>query len=233
VHGPVIPLLSRRRDTGLLLQKLQHVVPAIPLLLHGLDRLRHEPHAWSLALGAAQVVVGVLVIGAFVRHARTARRGNEPHAAAPHGHGVDWVDLLIGAMLAVEVWAHWHETGHVKRPTVLLAVAMIAIGLAHGWIAAKGQRRLGLRVDDAGISVGGPFFTRFTATWAQLAAVEIDPRQARIVRKDGRVRTIDLVDLRNAAEVREALEGARLHVPPPAGDPAPVADLPAGAIDSP
>ena len=233
MHGPAIPLLSRRRDLGQLLQKVQHAVPAIPLLLHGLDRLRHDPHAWSLALGAAEVAAGGLVIGAFVRHARAMRRGGEISHAAHHAHGVDWVDLLIGAMLAVEVWAHWHETGHVKRPIVVLAIVMIAIGLLHGRIAALAQRRNGLRVGDDGVSVGGKFFTRFTATWAELAAVEIEPRRARLVRRDGRVRTIDLADLRNAAEVREALEGARLRLPAPEDAQAPLADVPAGATDSP
>ena len=95
---------------------------------------------------------------------------------------------------------------------------------------AMAQRRRGLRIDDAGISVGGRFLVRFTATWAELAAIEIEPRQARIVRRDGRARTIDFADLRNEADVRAALEGARLRLAPPEPDEPPAespADVPA------
>ena len=159
----------------MLLPKLQHVVPAALLLYQGISRLMHERHGWSLLLAAAEVVVSVLVTGAFLRQVRAARStravdGHEGHAS----HGVDWVDVLIGAMLGVEVWAHWHETGHIKRPTVLTAVGIFAVGLLHGQIAARAGRRQVLTIDDAGIAVGGRPFQKFRATWDELAAVEID-----------------------------------------------------------
>ncbi len=221
----VVPLQSRRRDRALLLQKVQHVVPSLPLLNHGFERLGHDGHGWSIALGVSEIVSSVLVIGAFVRQIRAVRQAHghrEAEAGGGHAtHGIDWVDLLLGAMLAVEVWAHWHETGHIKRPTVLLAVVMVTIGLLHGRIAARVERRLSLRIHDAGVSVGGRFFRRFTATWAELTAVEIEPDQARIVRKDGRTKVLNLRDLRNAAGVREALEGVRLRLAPADIDSAP------------
>ena len=144
-------------------------------------------------------------------------------------HGVDWVDLLIGAMLGIEVWAHWYESGHVKRPTVVMAVGIFVIGLLHGKIAARAGRRQALKIDDAGLAVGGRPFQNFTATWDSLAAVEIEPARARLIRKDGKVRTLNFADMRNAADVREALEGVRLRLPAiadttadaDAGEPAP------------
>ena len=66
---------------------------------------------------------------------------------------------------------------------------------------------MALKIDDAGLAVGGPPFRNFTATWDQLAAVEIEPERARLVRKDGKARTFNFADLRNAADVREALAG--------------------------
>ena len=210
----VVPLRSRRRDLAQLLQKLQHVVPAAPLLFQGISRLQHEPHGWSLLLAAGEVGISVLVVGTFIRTVRAARRTHDAdHGDGHASHGVDWVDLLIGAMLGVEVWAHWYESGHIKRPTVVMAVGIFAVGLLHGKIAARGGRRLALKIDDAGIVVGGPPFRNFTATWDQLAAVEIEPEKARLVRKDGKARTFNFRDLRNAADVREALQGVKLRMP--------------------
>jgi hypothetical protein len=213
-----------------LLQKMQHVVPSLPLLIHGVERLRHDGHGWSIALGLGEVVSSVLVIGAFVRQVRVVRRAHghaAPEAGDAHAaHGVDWVDLLLGAMLAVEVWAHWHESGHIKRPTVLLAVAMMAIGLLHGRIAAFGERRTSLRIDDTGVSLGAAFLRRFTVPWGELAAVEIEPQQARIVRTDGKAKVVNLRDLRDAAAVRAALEGVRLRLAPVDPGPTPIAPAP-------
>jgi hypothetical protein len=111
-----------------------------------------------------------------------------------------------------------------------MAVGIFVVGLLHGRIAARAGRRLALKIDDAGIAVGGRPFRNFTATWDQLAAVEIEPERARLVRKDGKVRAFDFSDLRNAAEVREALQGVKLRVPVIAeagADPAADADAPA------
>jgi hypothetical protein len=230
-----VPLISKRREVGLILQKVQHVAPAAALLVQGASRLTHEGHGWSLLLGIAELGTSLLVIGAFARQIRAARtRAPAAHdEGAGHGgdahHGVDWVDLFLGAMLGVEVWAHWHETGHVKRPTVLLAAAMFAIGLLHGRIAAFGQRRRGLWIDDDGLRLSGRPFRRFTARWTELAAIDLTPAEARLVRRDGIRIVVDLADLRNAAEVRAALEAARLRLPPAALAPEPAPPSPAVA----
>jgi hypothetical protein len=222
----LVPILSRRRDLAQVLQKLQHVVPAAALLFQGVSRLQHERHGWSLVLAAGEVGISVLVVAAFIGRLRAARSNHHAdHGDAHASHGVDWVDLLIGAMLGVEVWAHWHETGHIKRPTVLMAAGIFAVGLLHGKIAARAGRRLALKIDDDGIAVGGRPFQNFTATWDQLAAVEIEPQQARVVRKDGKAHAFDFADLRNAADVRAALEGIRLRLAPAPADTAPDAPV--------
>lgn len=210
----LVPILSRRRDLGQVLQKLQHVVPAGALLFQGVSRLQHDRHGWSLLLAVAEIVVSVLVVGAFLRQVHAAR---STHGVDHHGthasHGVDWVDLLIAVMLGVEVWAHWYESGHIKRPTVVMAIGIFIVALMHGRIAAGARKRRSLKIDDAGVSVGGKPFRTFTATWDQLAAVEIEPLRARLIRKDGKAREFDFGDLRNAAAVREALQGVQLRLP--------------------
>ena len=229
--GAAVPLLSKRRELAQFLQQLQHGLPSILLLTHGMDRLRHEPHGWPLALGVAEVAVSVLVLGAFVRAIRALRK---PHpavvespvvrpgdASAHHDrHHIDWVDLCLAGMLAVEVWAHWHESGHIKRPTLLLVPIMLALGLTHGRIEAFHRRRRALRIGDSGLTIGGKFFTRFTAAWEELSRIEIEPRRARLVRKDGRVRVINLADLKNEAEVRAALDSVRARLQARASPPA-------------
>jgi hypothetical protein len=51
----------------------------------------------------------------------------------------------------------------VKRPTLLLAVVMMTIGLLHGRLAAWGQRRRALRLTASGLAIGGKLFGRSTS----------------------------------------------------------------------
>ena len=208
-----VPLLSMWRQGAMLAQKIQHAVPSVALLGHGAVRLTHETTPLSLALGASEITVGALVIVSFVRAIRAIRAKT---VAADHAHhgSVDWLDIFIGAMLAVEVWAHWHETGRIQRPSALLVLITIGLGLGHGWFAARQQRRRMLRVSETGVSIGrGKFVPAFTASWKELRAVEIGPQTARVVKKDGSAKRINLADLKNADAVRAALEAARVRVP--------------------
>ncbi|HEX5215973.1 MAG TPA: hypothetical protein VFV98_10950 [Vicinamibacterales bacterium] len=215
-----VPLLSTWRQGAMLAQKVQHAVPSVALLGHGVVRLSHEATPWSLVLGASEITVGALVIISFGRAIRAIRAKT---GAADHTHhgSVDWLDIFIGAMLAVEVWAHWHETGRIQRPSALLVLLTIGLGLGHGWLAARQQRRRMLRVSDAGLSIGrGKFVPAFKASWNELRAVEIGPQTARVVKKDGSAKKINLADLKNADAVRAALEAARNRVPPVVAVPA-------------
>ena len=74
-------------------------------------------------------------------------------------------------MLAVEAYAKYHANGHIARPTILLAVFMLGLGLAHGRLAAWGDRRRQLRIDDDGISLPGRLFRRHTLAWAEVASI--------------------------------------------------------------
>jgi hypothetical protein len=213
VPDVIVPLDSKRFERGQFLQKLQHGLPSVVLLFTGLGRLQDEPHGWPLAIGVAEVAVATIVIVAFARKLRTMRHGGRHAAASPH-HAIDGIDLLLGLMLIIETWAHWHESGHVRRPTLLLAFVMIAVGFFHGRIAEFGRRRRSIRIGNDGVSIAQPFFRRFRATWADLSTIAIGARNVRITTKNGRTCAIDLNDLKNAGEVRTALERARERVPP-------------------
>lgn len=206
-----IPVRYRRVQRGQFLQKLQHAIPAIVVLGDGLSHLQHDPHGISLALGSAEVLVSVLVIGSVIRGFRQMRAGG----AADHGHAthaIDWIDLLIGAMLLVEAYAKYHATHHVPRPTILLGVVMIAIGVFHGRIAARGARRLELRVGDDGVSVPGRFFRRLSLPWSDVAEITVGPATARVIAVDGRDQILNLADAINADAIRDALGEAQTRL---------------------
>ncbi|HEX8027777.1 MAG TPA: hypothetical protein VF491_04910 [Vicinamibacterales bacterium] len=205
-----VPLRYRRQERGLFIQKLQHAVPSIIVLSDGIEHLSHEPHGITLAIGVAEVAVSVLVIGSVIRGLRQLR---QPRAAADshatHHHGVDWIDICLGAMLSVEAYAKFHATSHLPRPTLLLAATMLILGLTHGRLAALGDRRRELRVSADGISMPGKPFQRLALTWAEVQSVEMDDRTAVITAIDGRSKKIALADATHPKAVREAVMAAR------------------------
>lgn len=204
-----ITIRYRRVQKGQFLQKLQHAIPSVIVLTDGLDHLQHDPHGASLALGLAEVVVAVLVIGSVLRGFRkllaTAKGGG--HADAHHG--VDWIDIFLGAMLLVEVYAKYHATGRIARPMILLGVVLVIVGVFHGRLAAWGDRRLQLRIDEHGISVPGRFFRRLTLAWPEVAEITVGRTTARVIAVDGRDQVLNLGDALNADAIRAALTGAQ------------------------
>lgn len=131
----VSPARQRRRAFGRIFQKMQHAVPGIYLLQEGTHALREGAHGWHFGLAVAEVVTSVVVFIALGRAIRKWRAetkdGGLPHAH----HGIDWVDIFLGGMVFTEVWAKYMETGHITRPSILLGVVMILLGLFHGKIA--------------------------------------------------------------------------------------------------
>jgi hypothetical protein len=205
-----VPLHTRRVQRGQFLQKLQHAVPSVVVLGDGISHLQHDPHGLDLALGAAEVGVSLLVIGTVIRGFRKLRAQPAAAAHAPHStHGVDWIDISLGAMLLVEAYAKYHANGHIARPTLLLAFSMFAIGFSHRRIAAWGSRKRELRVTDDGVSVPGRFFSRTTLRWEDIAEIAIGPDKARVIPVNGRDQVIDIGDALDRDAVRAALEDAR------------------------
>jgi hypothetical protein len=205
-----VPIRYRRQIKGMFVQKLQHVVPSVVVLGDGLDHLSHEPQFADLLLGGFEVVASVLVIGSALRAFQQLRKHiSKEHLDDHHAHGVDWIDVSLSVMLTVEAYSKYHATGHVPRPTLLLAAAMLAIGLLHGRLAAWGDRRRQLRVSADGISVPRRKFLRMTLPWDQVASIESDDRYAVITAVDGRTGRIDMHDVFQPKAVRDALMSAR------------------------
>jgi hypothetical protein len=204
-----VPLKSKRREKALALQKFQHAIPAIPLLLTGLEAIRGGEHGFALALGMFEIITSVLLVGTVLREIRAMRRpadaGHMPHAH----HGVDWVHIFAASVLVAEVLEHYYLTGHIRRPTVITAIVTLALGLAHGRLERLSERRRAMRVEDEGIHIGGRLFQTFRARWEEVTSIDVGERHASIKTRDGRERKLDLADLHGAEHVRGVLAEAQ------------------------
>src|SRR4051812_36934902 len=105
------------------------------LLFAGLQGLGEGAQGLALALAVFEILTSLLLAGSVVVALRRVRRPAD-HASVPHLHhgGVDWVDVCTAGVLLAEVAEHWHVTHHLKRPTILLAVVLLVIGVFHGRI---------------------------------------------------------------------------------------------------
>jgi hypothetical protein len=205
----IVPLRSKRRERAVLVQKLQHGAPAIVLLISGLGTLGDRPDGAALALAIFEIGASVLLIVSVARAIRKARRPAHAAEVPHHHHGVDWIDIFTAAVLFAEAWEHYHVTHHVKRPTVVLGLALLLIGLIHGRIVRRAERRFTLRIEDEGLYVGGKPFRSLRAKWTDIAAIDVGGRYGTITLKDGRVRKLDLPDLEGSNHVRAALAAAQ------------------------
>jgi hypothetical protein len=206
-----VPIRLRNFPKAVFVQKLQHAIPSIVVLGDGLDHLAHDPHGVDLALGIFEVGAALLVMASVV-HGVIQLRKHVKHVDHVHAHGIDWIDIFIGAMLSVEAYAKYHATAHIPRPTIVLAVMMIAIGLLHGRLAAWGDRRRQLRVSGDGISMPYLKFARMTLSWAEVASIEMDDRAAVIKASDGRTKRIEFNDVMQPTAIRDALMSARIFL---------------------
>lgn len=223
-----VPLHTRRYQRAQMAQKIQHAAPSFVLLGDGVTRLTGGgEHGQSFFLGAVEVIAAGLVMITVVRgivklraaHGKPAEDSGSPKGAPynpAHGakarHTVDWIDICIGGMLLVEAYMHFHETGHLARPTILLAAVMLTLGTFHGRITAFAYRLRSMHVSADGISIPGRLpFSRITLRWADVASVEIDGDTARIVTHNGRLHVVDSTDAVDGHAVRQALLAAKTH----------------------
>ena len=225
----VVPLHSKRHKRGQLAQKLQHAVPAGPLLFQGMDALKRGVHGFELGLAIVEVVTSAFLIVTIVREFRALRHGGHSR----HGsHSVDWAHIWSAGVLFAEVGERWHLHHHLARPMIVSAVFTLALGLFHGRITDRASGRRSLRLDDDGLRLARFPRRPLAGAWRDVAAIEIGERDATIRMRDGRRRRLNLADLENAGDVRRALETARQRFQAHQQEPAapahvPVPDAPA------
>lgn len=203
----VVPLQSRRLERAQLLQKINHAIPAAGLLVAGAQALTGGAHGVALALAAVEIGTSAMLIFTLARGVRElGRRGPAVHRAS---HGVDWIDIWAAGVLFAEAAERWHLTHHLSRPTILTGIITLALGLFHDRIRARIQRRRAVRITAEGIYVGAKPFRGLNARWPDIASISITGHVAEVRTRTGRVRRVDLADLRNPEEVRAAFAEGR------------------------
>jgi mannose-6-phosphate isomerase-like protein (cupin superfamily) len=208
VSDTVIPLLSRRFERALLLQKIPNLVGGVGVIADGVVRMQRGTQQYDLALGGAEVFVSLLALGLFANAVIAAvSPGAEPPREAPTG--VDWIDVVLAATLAVGAVAHHEATRHWPGPTLLLSAVILVFGIFQGPIGARARRRRGLRLSNKGLSVGARL-RRFAVEWADLKPIVVGDRWAVLESTGGAQHRIDLADLGNHQEVRDALREAEI-----------------------
>ena len=142
------------------------------LLFAGLQALGEESRGFPLALAVFEIVSSALLIGSTAIAFRNARRPVD-HAHLPHIHhgGVDWMDIFAAGVLFAEVAEHWHLKHHIQRPTVLTAIVVLTVGLFHGRIARRAERRFTIRVGEDDLYVGEAVLL-FRAKWAAIPSID-------------------------------------------------------------
>jgi hypothetical protein len=193
----------------LLAQKIEHAAPVAALLGQAFSTLRSEPHGVELALAVIEIVASALLVISLVRAFRAV--GKAP-AHAPHHRHIDWVDLSVAGVLAVEALERWHSKHRIAGPTILTAVVLVVLGLFHDRIGWGSRRRRTLRAGDDELYIGGRPFMAFRAKWNEIASIDVADRWATVRTRSGRQRRLDLSDLDDAAAVRQVLEVARARV---------------------
>ena len=201
---------SRRAARAQRVQGLRHALVGAALVLGGLQALRPGGHGatWPDAAG---IVAGALLIGAFARELRSARRGGS-HAS--HA-GVNVVDVFAAAVTAVEAW-HLHHQGKHLLPFAYLfaAVLLLAFGLLHGRLA----RLRRLRLDESGFDIRLSPWKRTRMAWTEIAQWRRDGAALDLTRGDGTLLRLDLSDAPEANTVLDALVGELEARPAPAAD---------------
>lgn len=206
----VVPLVSRRLNRAQAMQKLNHAVPAMGLIVAGVQALKEGARGFDLALAIVEIGTSVVLVATIGRSIREARKGGKREPQ--HAHGIDWVDIWAAAVLFAEAAERWHLRHHIARPLILTAFLTLGLGLFHGRMTAFRRRRRSLRISTEGLYVSGRPFSTFTAPWRDIAAIVIAGRSAEIRTRTGRVRRLDLADLENADDVRVALEEAQARL---------------------
>jgi hypothetical protein len=191
-----------------LVQKVEHAAPVAALLGHAFSTLRSEPHGFPLLLAVIEIVASALLVISLARAFRAV--GRTPAPTSHHRH-IDWVDISVAGVLAVEALERWHSKHHIAGPTILTAIVLLVLGLFHDRIG-RAQRRRSLRVGDEELYIGGRPFMAFRARWDDIASIDIADRWATVRTRTGRQRRLDLADLDDADAVRRVLEVARARV---------------------
>jgi hypothetical protein len=206
----VIPLLSRRGERWILLQRIPDGLAAGALFNDGVRRFGYATQSYSRALAAAELLASTVVLGTIVSALISTFR-QQPHDSEPVGAlTISWTDLSLSGMFAIDALGDYLESGRWSPVSMLLSIAMFVMAFIRAPIVSFVQRRRGLTVTKSGLRIGGPL-RGFAADWGELESIDIGDRFAVLQPTEGRECRIDLIDLVNERQVRAALGEAEVR----------------------
>ena len=171
-------------------------------------------------IAAAEAVAGVALLVAIAGELREMRAGVD------HDVGrISWVTLFAAVVLIAECVQSYHEKGRVPRPAAVSAAATLVLAFFIPRLKRRRAEQHVLRLDAEGVFIRPGKFRRFSAAWAEIAAIRRDGTALHVDLRDGRTRTLRLRTIRNRDEVFAALSEAAAEHGIPSAPPAP---LPAG-----
>ena len=132
----MVPMRSRRVKRAAVLQKLQHMVPAVALAYGATDILSGTPTGVEIAIAVAEIATTAVLVLAVIRAAHGLRRSSHQHE-----HGIEWIDVWAAGVLFTEFAEHYHRRPKLVSPVLLSAIVTLGIGLMHARLSARHERR--------------------------------------------------------------------------------------------
>lgn len=210
-----IVLDDKRQRFASWLQKLQHAVGGVPLLLAGVHHWQ-SPGGSGDVLAMAEIIMAAILLVLLARDLRSAAKATSERTASAAAHesttehvhtGPEWVDVVAGTLLIIDAAHRVHPGGKplYAHATFVTGVVTSVIGLLHGRISRLASKRRQIQFDDAGVRVRLSRFRRFTVAWTDVREIRITTASIVIDAASGS-HTISLGRYRNAMEIRTAFE---------------------------
>jgi len=179
----------------MLAQRMNHIVPAVTLLLAAVEGLGSGHHK-SLWLTALEVAVSGALLFVLIRD---LRRGENAPAAR-----VSLFDVIAAAVIALEAVHRYNPLKGFQPATMyfVIAAATLVLGLLHHRIAAVPRAEL----SDDGFSIRTRPFRPLRMAWRDVAAIERRGDVAVVRTATGRSEKANLRACANRDEVFAALD---------------------------
>ena len=213
-------IVLRPTKRFLIAQRVNHVVPAVTLLLAAIEGLGGGHHK-SLWLTAVEVIVGGGLLLVLIRDLRSGE-------SAPHAR-VSLFDVVAAVVVFLEGVHRYNPSKGFQPATMyfVIAVATLVIGLLHHRIAAAVRAEL----TADGLAIRTRPFRPLRMAWSDVAAIERRGDTVVVRTTTGRTAKANLRTCANRDEVFAALERGyaahRASLPPAGPDPGTPASGPA------
>jgi hypothetical protein len=194
----VIYLQDKRRQAAAWLQKIQHLIGGVPLLLSGVQNFADDAER---PMAVVEIVIALLVLTAFIKETRDELRKRGEH----HDSAFGWFDLAAGGLLIFEAFHGAHHKPGYLRPQFLSGVVTIGVGLFHGRLHHLMKRKRYLKLDEDGLEFRVTRFRHLRLRWEGLKSIDLSGSCASFERTDGRRHKVRLNVLHDSEKIKRAI----------------------------